>query len=117
MRYMLASLRRIGNALLFVSVLSLGLSLLSAVSLKCGAGAQGCLATAFTAYTPAPYVSDFSIAMSTPFSKDINDFATLIQITSSYALVVAVGILIALECVELHYMRQMFKGVRTLRLK
>ncbi len=116
---MLASIRRIGNALVIVSVVSLSLSLLSSVSLHCGSGEKGCLATVFTASFLETDFTDYKaslvVSQTSPMYVEGGGFTlaelnTFVQLTSGYILLVAVLILIALECLELHYIRRFFQS-------
>jgi hypothetical protein len=104
------SLRRIGNALLTLSILGLTLSFTSSLSFQCGIGAKGCLASlfSFTTYsTIEETMPILSIAQSTgAFPIDGTGWWSFVQLTSGYALLVAVSILIALEFFELYYIRK-----------
>jgi hypothetical protein len=120
---MLVSLRRIADALLALGVLSLSISMLSSVSMECGNGDSGCLATVLTASFATP---DFRssqhhiMAESTPASSagtalTLAEFNTAVQLISAYTLLVAVLVLIGLECVELRYLRRFLKSKKRLR--
>lgn len=111
---MLNSLRRIADALLALGVLSLSISMLSSVSIECGTGESGCLASVLTASftTPDYSVNHFTMAgETTPIQQvdsgiTLSEFNTAVQLISAYALLIAVVILIGLECLELRYLRQ-----------
>lgn len=116
---MLNSLRRIADILLALGVLSLSISMLSSVSIECGTGDSGCLATVLTASFTKPdydisHLSSPATAETTPIvgalenGVTLAEFNTAIQLVSAYALLIAVLILIGLECLELHYIRRFF---------
>lgn len=117
---MLASLRRIADVLLALGVLSLSISMLSSVSIECGTGESGCLASVLTASFTKP---DYSIAhLSSPATAETTPIAgtlekgvtlaelnTAVQLVSAYALLIAVLVLIGLECLELRYLRRFLR--------
>jgi hypothetical protein len=110
---MFTSLRRIGNTLLVVSVLSLSLTFLSSLTVQCAGTSSGCLAALFFGIEPVEYLtdfSDFSIAQTTiAVPSEGVGFVALIQLVSAYGLLVAVGILIILELFELYYIRKFLR--------
>ncbi len=111
---MIASIRRIGNALLLIGVFSMSVSLLSSISVGCGVESEGCLATVFSAtalktdftkYQVNPTVAETSL-VSREAPVTLDEFNSLVQIVSGYTLLVSVLVLIILECFELHYIRE-----------
>lgn len=120
---MLHSLRRIADTLLALGVLSLSISMLSSVSIECGMGESGCLASVLTASFTKP---DYSIAhLSSPATAEttpivgnlekgvtLSELNTAVQLVSAYALLIAVLVLIGLECLELHYIRRFLKRAK-----
>jgi hypothetical protein len=117
---MLSSLRRIADTLLALGVLSLSISMLSSVSIECGTGESGCVASVLTASFATPdfntsHLSSPYTAETTPIVGTVNDgmtlteFNTAIQLVSAYALLVAVLVLIGLECLELHYLKRFLR--------
>ncbi len=121
---MFVSIRRIANTLLVISVLSFSLNLLSSVSLQCGGGNTGCLATAFSAPFLETTFSNYSQVSFVTFQTTpsyveatgmtLAEFNTAVQLISGYMLFIAVLILIVLECLELHYIRKFFRNSRKL---
>lgn len=120
---MLASLRRIADTLLALGVLSLSISMLSTVSVECGTGESGCLASVLTASFTKPdydisHLSSPATAETTPIVGALDtgvtlaEFNTAIQLVSAYTLLVAVLILIGLECLELHYIRRFLRRAK-----
>lgn len=123
---MLRSIRRIGNVLLMVSVLSLSLSMLSSVSALCAQGGTDCFAAAFSALGEVnpEYTWSAQTAESTPThgtgligETASVDVWTVFQIVSGYTLLIAVLILIVLECLELHYLRKLFHYRKAFRIR
>jgi hypothetical protein len=117
---MFASLRRIADTLLALGVLSLSISMLSSVSVECGTGESGCVASVLTASFITPeYSLDYTqlTAESTPVAHTktgmtLTEFNSAVQLVSAYALLVAVLILVGLECVEPRYIRRILKSRR-----
>ncbi len=123
---MLRSVRRIGNALLIVSVLSVSLGMLSSVSALCSQGGTECFAAAFSALgnSQPEYTWSAQTAQSTPLhgigligETGGVDMWTVFQMVSGYALLTAVLILIVLECLELHYLRKLFHYRKAFRIR
>lgn len=113
---MLQSIRRIANALLFVAVIGLALNTVSVISTSCGSNTENCFASAVWAFvTPdTHYAPDLAVAQSTrAVGEDFKAFSlshinAVVQVLSLYLLLLAVFILIALECLELYYFRKVF---------
>ncbi len=112
---MLGSVRRIANTLIVVGVLSMSLSALSSLSINCGAGGAGCLAQLIGTYDIASYETNTAIARSTVSYVEggaavtLSDVNAFVQATSMYILLLAVIMLVLLECLELHYIRRLVK--------
>ncbi len=102
------SLRRIGNVLVTLSITGLFFGLLSSLSFQCGSGTEGCLANVYWGVQyDTQYASDMMTAVTTSAIPATSfEWTLFIQLVSGYTLLIAVGILIALECVELHYIRR-----------
>lgn len=111
------SLRNVANLLLAFAIVPFGISTLSVITAQCGADSAGCLASLAFGYDSAvvAYQTDFSISQSTPAYTDggvtFAGVMSFVQLVSAYSLIVSVLILIALECIELYYIRQ-FLGSR-----
>jgi len=123
---MKSSLRRISNTLLALSVVGLFINIISSIGIHCGIGGDGCLAAVFS---NSVFYSDLtqsnvsiSSAMTTASYQEnggfsFEEFNAVLQLTSIYALFVAVVILIALEFFELYYIRRFLSGVRKFKLR
>ncbi len=112
------SLRRIANALLFVGVLGLSYSFLGSLSFQCGVDSRGCMAALFGVVEPLPYTSIHGTAETTvqALLQGVGLLA-FVQLLSAYLLLIAVVVLIALECIELHYLRQFIQQKRSFRVR
>lgn len=102
------TVRRIGNILFVLSVVGLCVGFVSSLSLQCGNGVDGCLANLYWGiHDGVQYESDLTTAVST-IAIPTPDFgwSPFIQLVSGYLLLIAVGILIVLEGIELHYIRK-----------
>ena len=112
------SIRRIANILLIVGVLGLSYSFLSTLSFQCGFDSRGCMATLFGVMEPAQYESSLTVTQTTEsmLLEGISLLAVL-QLMSAYLLLIAVVVLVVLECIELHYLRQFTQGKHAFRLR
>jgi len=113
---MLKSIRRIGNALLITSLLTFSASVVGITFAQCGTGGtQNCLASLVFGYSPIS-TPDMAVAESTvAFVSATSPFGftvEAVQLISVYGVVTAVLILIALECVELYYVRRILAAYK-----
>ena len=115
------TMRNIANLLLVTALIPFSVSALSTVITRCGTDTAGCLASLTFGYDTAivPYQIDLTTAESTaPIATHSITFTEAmagVQLISTYALLVAVLILIALECIELYYIRRFIRGRRYAR--
>lgn len=118
---MIVSLRRIGTALFFVGVFSLGLSSLGVFAGSCGVGGASCWGAAFAAYPTASYQTDFAIANKTSESAltivSFSDVMETLQVVSPYLLVFSLLWLLALEVFEVYYIRKFLRFVGQFRVR
>jgi len=103
-----------------LSILPFSASVLGTMIGNCGTSSRGCLAglsfgydNVLLAYTSDTHVSQSTIAYGTSGVTFVEVVAA-VQLVSLYVLLFAVLVLIALECVELYYIRQMFGAKRRL---
>jgi hypothetical protein len=104
--------------LLIVGVLGLSYSFVSTLSFQCGLESKGCMAALFASFEYPAYQANFSVAQSTAaLPIDGVGLVPFIQLVSGYTLLIAVGLLIVLECIELYYLRRFMgrKGNFSLR--
>lgn len=114
------SLRRIASILLVLSVVGLCVGFMGSLSIHCGSGEKdGCLANLYWGVQySTPYEPDLGTAQSTATVLSPNiGWVIFIQLVSGYALLIAIGILIVLESIELHYIRKALQMRQKFRLR
>ena len=116
----LKSTRRIGVALLTIGILAQSIATGFLVVRSCGEEGTGCLASAvvfgFPEFnTEVPTTLSSHTALATTPGAAINEpsvlegYFAMVQVTGLYLILVAVLMLVALESVELHYLRKIIK--------
>ncbi|MEN9922290.1 MAG: hypothetical protein RL097_567 [Candidatus Parcubacteria bacterium] len=115
------SIRRIGNALIAVGVLSLSLVTLSQLTFQCSTDKVGCLAAAVTFSAsqeniPEAYITDGTAVTTVSEADNVPSVASffieVVRVTSVYLILLGVVALIMLELKELHYLRKLTHKVR-----
>ena len=109
---MIASLRRIRNVLLTLSIFGLAVSFASALRLSCGTGESGCMANIF-ASTTFPETLNVQMGETTAaYVLKGTGWMPFLRLISAYMLLIGVALLIALEAAELYYLKKLFYRAR-----
>lgn len=118
---MKSSLRRISVALLGVGVVALSGATAVQVVALCGSGGAACLTAAVSfgvpsyeaAWPSASLTTGISTAAVATTEPTMAEFLLeFFQVTSIYLIFIAVSLLVVLECLELYYIRRLFRRHR-----